>query len=82
MSPSREYWFPAKRYGWGWGLPLRWQGWLTLLAYFVLLGVVVFRFQPAGHPLTFALLVALLTVALVVVCWLKGEPPRWRWGKD
>ncbi|MGF6701877.1 hypothetical protein OKW38_006554 [Paraburkholderia sp. MM5496-R1] len=44
MSPSREYWFPAKRYGWGWGLPLRWQGRLTLLAYFVLLGVVVFRF--------------------------------------
>ena len=25
---------------------------------------------------------ALLTVALVVVCWLKGEPPRWRWGDD
>ncbi|MBC8738930.1 hypothetical protein F6X40_19420 [Paraburkholderia sp. UCT31] len=44
MSPSREYWFPAKRYGWGLGLPVRWQGWLTLLAYFVSLGVVVFRF--------------------------------------
>jgi len=25
---------------------------------------------------------ALLTVALVAVCWLKGEPPRWRWGGD
>jgi hypothetical protein len=25
---------------------------------------------------------ALLTVALVAVCWLKGEPPRWRWGDD
>ncbi|MGF6485330.1 hypothetical protein [Paraburkholderia sp. JPY419] len=82
MPPSDKYWFPAKRYGWGWGFPVRWQGWVTLLAYLVLLGVVAFRFQPAGHPLMFALLVALLTVALAVVCWLKGEPPRWRWGKD
>ena len=78
MSPTHEYWFPAKRHGWGWGFPVRWQGWATLLAYFVLPGAVVFRFQPAGHPLTFAL----LTLALVAVCWLKGEPPRWRWGKD
>jgi hypothetical protein len=23
--------------------------------------------------------VALLVAALIVVCWLKGEPPRWRW---
>ncbi|MBC8750556.1 MULTISPECIES: hypothetical protein [Paraburkholderia] len=82
MSPSHEYWFPAKRYGWGWGLPARWQGWATLLAYVVLLGAVGFAFRPASHPLMFAMLVALLTVALVAVCWLKGEPPRWRWGKD
>jgi hypothetical protein len=82
MSPTHEYWFPAKRYGWGWGFPVRWQGWVTLLVYIVLLGVVIARFQPAGHPLAFALLVALLTAALLAVCWLKGEPPRWRWGKD
>ncbi|APA87871.1 hypothetical protein BJG93_20845 [Paraburkholderia sprentiae WSM5005] len=82
MSPSHDYWFPAKRYGWGWGFPVRWQGWATLLAYLVLLGTVIFRYRPAGHPLMFAMLVALLTVAFVAVCWLKGEPPRWRWGKD
>jgi hypothetical protein len=82
MSPTHEYWFPAKRYGWGWGLPVRWQGWATLLAYIVSLSAVAFRFRPAGRPLAFALMVVLLTVAFVAVCWLKGEPPRWRWGKD
>ena len=82
MSPTHGYWFPAKRYGWGWGLPVRWQGWVTLLAYVALLCVVAVEFRPALHPLMFALLVALLTLALVAVCWLKGEPPRWRWGKD
>jgi hypothetical protein len=27
-----RYWFPAKRYGWGWGLPVTWQGWAVLAA--------------------------------------------------
>ena len=27
-----QYWFPAKTYGWGWGLPITWQGWLVFLA--------------------------------------------------
>jgi hypothetical protein len=82
MAPVHDYWFPAKRYGWGWGLPARWQGWVALAVYFVLLGVVVVAFEPAHHPFAFAVLVALLSLALVAVCWLKGEPPRWRWGKD
>jgi len=38
--------------------------------------------EPHGHPFIFAGLVILATLALTAVCWLKGEPPRWRWGKD
>lgn len=30
---TRKYWFPAKRYGWGWGFPSAWQGRVVLLAY-------------------------------------------------
>jgi hypothetical protein len=26
--PRNKAWFRAMTYGWGWGLPLRWQGWL------------------------------------------------------
>jgi len=26
--------------------------------------------------------VVILSLALFVVCWIKGEPPRWRWGDD
>jgi hypothetical protein len=39
-------------------------------------------FEPRQHPFIFATLVILSTAALSAVCWLKGEPPRWRWGKD
>ena len=82
MSTEHEYWFPAKRYGWGWRLPSCWQGWAVLVTYFALIGLDIRLFPPARGPFTFALIVALLSVALVAVCWLKGEPPRWRWGKD
>jgi hypothetical protein len=82
MPSKHDYWFPAKRYGWGWGFPARWQGWVAMIVYFLLLGVVIIHFQPARHPLAFAMSVALLTLVLLAVCWLKGEPPRWRWGDD
>ena len=81
-NKREEYWFPAKRYGWGWGLPTRWQGWAVLITYFALIGLDMWLFPPARGAFTFALLVALSSIALVAVCWLKGEPPRWRWGKD
>jgi hypothetical protein len=41
-----EYWFPAKRYGWGWGLPTAWQGWLVFVGYILLLVVGAFLFPP------------------------------------
>lgn len=82
MSSTPRYWFPAKRYGWGWGLPACWQGWAVLIVYFALI-VATARLAPPGHhhP-TFIVLVVLYSLILLAVCWLKGEPPRWRWGKD
>ncbi|MBV9863296.1 MAG: hypothetical protein JO267_14245 [Alphaproteobacteria bacterium] len=76
-----KYWFPAKRYGWGWGLPVAWQGWLVLVAY---IGLVVAgtRFFPPRTALPEYLgYVTALSVVLIGVGWLKGERPRWRWGK-
>jgi hypothetical protein len=26
MADEKKYWFPRKTYGWGWGLPIAWQG--------------------------------------------------------
>jgi hypothetical protein len=82
VAPREGYWFPAKRYGWGWGLPRRWQGWAVLTAFAGLLVVAVRFVRPHQHPLAFAGLVVLLTAVLLAVCWRKGEPPRWRWGND
>jgi hypothetical protein len=82
MQTEAKYWFPAKRYGWGWGPPSSWQGWAVIGVFVVLVSVGVFAFPPVRNTGAFVAFVVVLNVLLVAVCWLKGEPPRWRWGKD
>jgi len=76
---DRKIWFPAKRYGWGWGPPNCWQGWVVLAVYTVLIAGGGFFLN--RHPGLFIANVAVLSIALCFVCFLKGEQPRWRWGK-
>ena len=75
-GPIRKYWFPAKRYGWGWGPPSTWQGWVVLLTYLVLVFGGIPLIQASKGSLVYLAYASALTVALVAVCWLKGEPPR------
>jgi hypothetical protein len=75
------YWFPAKRYGWGWGLPSSWQGWVVLAAFIGLLAVGFLLFPPSKDVGALLVYVVALGALLFGICWLKGEPPRWRWGK-
>jgi hypothetical protein len=80
MTSNRpKYWFPAKRYGWGWGLPVTWQGWVAL----ILWGATLFlgrRYLP--HENIYAQIAfALATAGLLgSICLKTGEPPRWRLG--
>jgi len=82
MPGDRRYWFRAKRYGWGWGLPLTWEGWLVLAVFVGLLIGGSLAFPPSQQPALYFAFVAILSAVLFVVCWLTGEPLRWRWGAD
>jgi hypothetical protein len=81
-DPGENYWFGAKRYGWGWGLPLRWEGWVVLVAFIGLLVGGSFLFPPDRALVSYLGYTSILVVILLAVCWAKGEPPRWRWGGD
>ncbi len=81
MQAQQRYWFPAKQYGWGWGLPIAWQGWLVLVAFFALLVAGAFAFLPRQGALAFVAFSFALSIALVAICYAKGEPPAWRWGR-
>ena len=81
IKEKTKYWFLAKRYGWGWGLPTTWQGWAVMIFYLILITLSVYIFPPDKKRALFMSSVILLNILLVVVCWIKGEPPKWRWGK-
>jgi hypothetical protein len=81
-TPPGKYWFPAKRCGWGWGFPTCWQGWLVFAAYFGLFILGVAFLRGNARPAEFIMFVSVITLALLLICWKKGEPPRWRWGGD
>jgi hypothetical protein len=84
IAAKSQYWFAAKQYGWGWGPPSSWQGWVVVAVYVGLfcLSLVSFKFNHWISREQHIWLVTLLTIGLLLICWLKGEPARWRWGKD
>jgi hypothetical protein len=55
------------------------------LVFAVFVGLLIFGillFPPRTYLGAYLAYVVLLSALLVGVCWLKGEPPRWRWGRD
>ena len=80
MEYEKKIWFRAKRYGWGWGLPCSWQGWVVLIAYVALSIAAAVFINPASHMGAFLMAMYGLAMALVLICWWKGEKPAWRWG--
>jgi hypothetical protein len=72
-----QYWFPAKRYGWGWGPPTAWQGWVVLIGMLLAnlaAGIVLLPIHVAG----FLCFVLAMVVLMLLICYAKGEPPGWR----
>lgn len=74
-SQMTQYWFPAKRHGWGWGFPITWQGWLVLITYLALVVSGIPVVQASKGDIAYLVYLVFLTVVLVTICWLKGQPP-------
>ena len=77
--PKDQAWFPMKTFGWGWGWPCRWQGWVAFIATVGLMAGAAYLFA-LGHRTEAFIASVAITTALIVICWVKGERPRWRWG--
>jgi hypothetical protein len=82
ITDEKQIWFPAKKYGWGWGPPCAWQGWVVIVGFVALLGTAGVLFLPGKHFGLWIASVIILGAALIIICLVKGEKPRWRWGKD
>ena len=81
-----KLWFKRKLYGWGW-TPVTWQGWLVLV---VFVGGIVgnaYRIDSLSYSeyetsVKFLSQTAAAVVLLIIICWKKGERPRWQWGSS
>jgi hypothetical protein len=72
-------WFSAKRYGFGAGLPISWQGWAVLAVYIALmLGALLLLGE--RKPASMAVVIIATAVLLVVTARTTKGGWRWRWG--
>jgi hypothetical protein len=73
-------WFAPKRYGYGAGLPISWQGWALTLGYVAL--VIAISVTLKDRPLQLVAIVIPLTAVLIVICARTTRGGwRWRWGE-
>ena len=77
---DRPEWFAAKRYGYGAGLPISWQGWLvTILFMAVSVGTgILFAEKPL---IIVSVLVPLVLTFLLITAKTTRGGWQWRWGK-
>ncbi len=74
-------WFAPKRFGYGSGLPVAWQGW-ALIGGFALVAVVIAT-KLADRPVQMVAALAPFTIAFMVICACTTQGGwRWRWGND
>ena len=81
----QRIWFRRKLYGWGW-TPCTWEGWLTIFIFLVLTVLNFFRLDANSHSNSdtirpFIIQYFILIAVLLLICYKKGEKPRWQWGK-
>lgn len=77
-------WFAPKRYGYGAGLPIAWQGWTLLAAYALALAGIglLARSGSSEARITGFLLFALVTMGLILIAGRRTRGGwRWRWGE-
>ena len=82
----KKPWFKAKKFGWGWSLPLTWQGWVVLLLYIAFIVFDFLRIDSISHSASDTVInfipdVFIASLILLLIAYLKGEKPKWRWGK-
>ncbi len=78
---DRPEWFAAKRYGYGAGVPISWQGWALTLAFVAIAVLLSATF--ANRPIVLLAAIAPIFITfLVITARTTRGGWRWRWGDD
>ena len=74
-------WFAPKRYGYGAGLPISWQGWFVTAVFMVLVIGAAILFEDESMIFVGILIPSTLALLIISARTTRGGW-RWRWGKD
>jgi hypothetical protein len=81
LSDDGPEWFAPKRYGYGPGLPVTWQGWAFMLSSIAI--TVGLCLALRDHPLQLtAALIPLIVAMLVIGCRKTRGGCQWRFGGE
>ncbi|NBW74502.1 MAG: hypothetical protein EBR34_01735 [Sphingomonadaceae bacterium] len=73
-------WFAAKRFGYGAGLPIAWQGWALLAGYVAVIAVVAWLdHQTDGRVRGIGAVLFLVATAAFVALAHKRTEGGWKW---
>ena len=73
-------WFRAKRYGYGAGLPISWQGWAVTIGFVVLIGLASLLARYSLIEFISAFVMLTVTFIVITARTTRGGW-RWRWGE-
>ncbi len=81
----KKIWFKRKLYGWGWTFGT-WESYAVFVAYVFFLIYIFRTVDLSSHSgsdtlIGFTIPFLLTTILLLLICWWKGEKPRWQWAK-
>ncbi|MFC0204546.1 hypothetical protein [Novosphingobium soli] len=82
---ARGDWFAPRRYGYGAGLPIAWQGWMLLASYVAALGGIGLLDRTGGVAAragAFALFVLVTSLFIAVAARRTRGGWKWRWGDE
>ncbi|MDN3646705.1 hypothetical protein QWY75_10885 [Pontixanthobacter aestiaquae] len=74
------YWFAPKKFGYGSGLPIAWQGWVLLAGYIVLMFGAALLLESGGLGVTAILVAAMIIMTILFVFIAKRRTKGgWKW---
>ena len=77
---DRSEWFGVRRYGFGPGRPIAWQGRALLAGYAALIALALFIFGPEDLLALTIVIPATLALLIIMARTTRGGW-RWRWGE-
>lgn len=79
---GNDDWFAPKRFGFGAGLPIAWQGWVLIATWAAVVFVTMALLAPRHPTLAFIMVVILSIPMLVITARHTRGGWKWRWGGE